>query len=165
MKIEPFIPINTLIKATKVSPTYVEQGDVLVTSDSLKEAIGGTTKIVKTFSPQELQTMGSSPLSIYDKENLIPFFIVMNLTTGTTPYDFGVGDYFQFNGSGGIFFESVYPLQTIQNDEFVVGYSRSEFKINTLGTPPFGLFLTTINGNDATQGDGVLTVYCYCLSL
>lgn len=40
MKIEPFIPINTLIKATKVSPTYVEQGDVLVTRDSLLQGLG-----------------------------------------------------------------------------------------------------------------------------
>ena len=40
MKIEPFIPINTLIKATKVSPTYVEQGDILVTRDSLLQGLG-----------------------------------------------------------------------------------------------------------------------------
>jgi hypothetical protein len=40
MKIEPFTPINTLIKAVKVSPTYVEQGDVLVTRDSLLQGLG-----------------------------------------------------------------------------------------------------------------------------
>lgn len=40
MKIDVFTPVNTLIKATKVSPTYVEQGDVLVTKDSLLQGLG-----------------------------------------------------------------------------------------------------------------------------
>ena len=126
----------------------------------------GITKIVTVIQPSDLVTMGSTPVSIYSKsDKLIPFYIVMNLTTGTTPYDFGAADFFQFNGSGGIFFESTYTLQTIQNDEFVVGYARSEFKILTAGSPPFGLELTTITGNDATQGDGILTIYTYCITI
>lgn len=40
MKIDVFTPVNTLIKATKVSPTYVEQGDILVTRDSLLQGLG-----------------------------------------------------------------------------------------------------------------------------
>lgn len=125
----------------------------------------GIVKLTNIFQPAELQTMGSSALSIYTKENLIPFFIVLNLTTGTTPYDFNGPDHITFFGSGGILFTSTYTLQTIQNDDYVVGYARSEFKINTLGIPAFDLTLSTINGNDATQGDGVLTVLTYCVRL
>ena len=40
MKIAPFTPVNTLIKGVKVSPTYVEQGEVLVTKDSLFQGLG-----------------------------------------------------------------------------------------------------------------------------
>jgi hypothetical protein len=126
----------------------------------------GITKIVTVIQPSDLIAMGSTPVSIYSKsDKLLPFYIVLNLTSGTVSYDFGVGDFFVFTGAGGLFFDSVYTLQTIQNDEFVVGYARSEFKILTAGIPPFDLNLTTITGNDATQGDGVLTVYTYCISI
>jgi len=39
MKIEQFVPFNHLLKAVRVSPTYVEQGEISVTMDSLKEAM------------------------------------------------------------------------------------------------------------------------------
>lgn len=48
MKIDVFTPVNTLIKATKVSPTYVEQGEVLVTKDSLFQGLGFESG---TFTP------------------------------------------------------------------------------------------------------------------
>lgn len=126
----------------------------------------GIVKLTNVFQPAELQTMGSNPLTIYSKKKLIPFYIVLNLTTGTIPYNFSGPDHITFFGLGGQFFDSTYTLQTIQNDEYVVGYARSEFKIGTLGTnPSFDLTLSTINGNDATQGDGVLTVLTYCVRL
>ena len=40
MRIEQFIPANHLIKAVRVSPTLVNQGDVVFTMDSLKESMG-----------------------------------------------------------------------------------------------------------------------------
>ena len=40
MRIEPFVPFNHLLKAVKVSHTYVEQGDVSVTMESLMSAMG-----------------------------------------------------------------------------------------------------------------------------
>jgi hypothetical protein len=128
---------------------------------------GGISRIVTVIQPSDLINMGSTPIPIYQKsDKLLPFYIVLNLTTGTVPYNFGVGDFFVFTGSGsGAFFDSFYTLQVIQNDEFVVGYARSEFKIQTAGIPPFDLNLTTITGNDATQGDGVLTVYTYCIKI
>jgi hypothetical protein len=127
---------------------------------------GGITKLVTVIQAADLITMGSAPVPIYLKSNnLLPFYIVMNLTTGTTSYDFSGPDHFVFNGAGGLFFESNYTLQTIQDDEFHVGYARPEFKILTAGSPPFDLNLTTITGNNATQGDGVLTVYTYCIKI
>lgn len=127
---------------------------------------GGITKLVKVIQPFDLITMGSTPVPIYLKsDNLLPFYIVLHLTTGTTPYDFNGPDHFIFSSAVGPFFTSTYPLQTIQDDEFHVGYARPEFKTNTAGSPPFDLFLTTINGQDATQGDGVLTVYTYCIKI
>lgn len=39
MRIEQFIPANHLLNAVRVSPTFVNQGDVVVTMDSLKEAM------------------------------------------------------------------------------------------------------------------------------
>jgi hypothetical protein len=124
------------------------------------------TKIVTVVQPLDLITMGSAPINIYSKSNnLLPFYIVMNLTTGSIPYDFGALDYFVFIGAGGDFFDSVYTLQTIQNDQFVVGYARLLFKTQSAGLPPFDLNLTTVTGNDATQGDGVLTIYTYCISI
>jgi hypothetical protein len=127
---------------------------------------GNITKFVNVIQPLNLITMGSSPIVIYDKSyNLLPFYIVMNLTTGTIPYNFGLGDFFIFRGAGGDFFDSTYTLQTIQNDQYVVGYARQGFKNFSAGNPPFDLNLTTITGNDATQGDGILTVYTYCIKL
>lgn len=40
MRIEQFIASNHLLNAVRVSPTFVNQGDVVVTMDSLKEAMG-----------------------------------------------------------------------------------------------------------------------------
>ena len=39
MRIEQFIASNHLLNAVRVSPTFVNQGDVVVTMDSLKEAM------------------------------------------------------------------------------------------------------------------------------
>jgi len=125
----------------------------------------GITKIVTVIQPSDLITMGSTPVPIYLKsDNLLPFYIVLHLTTGTTPYDFNNPDHFVFTSGVGLFFESTYVLQTIQNDEFVVGYAR-QFKTLSAGSPPFDLYLTTINGANATQGDGILTVYTYFISI
>ena len=126
----------------------------------------GITKIVTVIQPSDLITMGTVAVPIYQKsDNLLPFYIVLNLTRGSVLYDFGVGDFFVFTGAAGLFFDSTYTLQTIQDDEFHVGYARPEFKLLTAGVPPFDLNLTTITGNDATQGDGVLTVYTYCIKI
>lgn len=124
-------------------------------------------KVVSTFQPAQIITMGTSPLDVISKSDfLIPFYIVMKLTTGTTPYDFGAADHFAFFGNSGLFFDATgYTLQTIQNDEYHVGYARTGFKLNTIGVPPFNLTLSTVTGLDATQGDGDLTINTYCVKL
>lgn len=60
MKIEPFIPINTLIKATKVSPTYVEQGDILVTRDSLLQGLGLESGTFTPVISNEIDVVGAT---------------------------------------------------------------------------------------------------------
>lgn len=125
-------------------------------------------KVVSTFQPAQIITMGSSPLDVISRSDfLIPFYIVMKLTTGTTPYNFGAADHFAFYGNSGIFFDASpgYTLQTIQNDEYHVGYARTGFKLNTIGVQPFNLTLSTVTGLNATQGDGVLTINTYCVKL
>ncbi len=130
-------------------------------------------RIEKSFQPAQLQSIGSNPLSIFTKQRYLPLYIALRLTTGTTPYDFGIGDIFCFVSdlsNSAIFLSNSYPLQTIQNDETVIctPNEANAFKISKLGdivSMPYTLQLTTITGLDATQGDGILNVIFYGLPL
>lgn len=125
---------------------------------------GALVQIKKVFQPSELQTIGSAPLSIFDRGRFVPLYISMVLSTGTTPYDFGLGNDFVFvsDAGGPIFDSAAYPLETIQNDQTVIctPNAANDFKINRLGdiSSGYSLLLTTTTGVDATQGDGILSL-------
>lgn len=92
MKIAPFTPVNTLIKATKVSPTYVEQGDVLVTRDSLLQGLGfesGT--FTPTVSNETFNEVVTPLATYYSRVNDVvncTFFLNVALDTGQTQATF-----------------------------------------------------------------------------
>lgn len=83
MKIEPFIPFNTLIKAVKVSPTYVEQGEISVTGESLAQAIG-LIKVSGTISTAEINALGTTPYVFNTPSNFVPISFILTATSGTT---------------------------------------------------------------------------------
>jgi len=82
MKIEPFIPFNTLIKAVKVSPTYVEQGEISVTGESLAQAIG-LIKVSGTISTAEINSLGTTPYVFSTPDNFVPISFILTATSGT----------------------------------------------------------------------------------
>lgn len=124
-------------------------------------------RIIKSvFQPAELQTIGSAPLALLPKNN--NFFacqIWMNLTVGSVLYDFAVGAEFEIRGNNNIAvcFSNNYPLQAIQLDEYNMAYLNQAdgFKIGRFNLGNQDLILTTADGTDATQGDGVLTVWVF----
>lgn len=125
---------------------------------------GALVQIKKVFQPSELQTIGSAPLSVFDKQRFLPLYISMVLSSGTTLYDFGLGNDFVFisDAGGSVFFSNFYTLETIQNDETVICTPNvsNGFKISSLGdiSSGYSLLLTTTTGLDATQGNGVLSL-------
>lgn len=125
---------------------------------------GALVQIKKVYQPAELQTIGSAPLNVFDKGRFLPLYISLVLSSGTTPYNFGLGNDFVFvsDVGGQIFFSNFYPLETIQNDETVIctPNQANGFKISSLGdiSSTYSLQLTTTTGVDATQGDGILTL-------
>jgi hypothetical protein len=66
-----------------------------------------------------------------------------------------------------LFKSAAYPMQTIQGNGPNLCYATTAdgFKINTILSLPYNLFLTTNAGGDATQGDGDLYVTYYGLIL
>ena len=84
MKIEPFIPINTLIKATKVSPTYVEQGDVLVTRDSLLQGLGLESGSFTPVISNETDCSVTPLRGIYSRvDNVVTMSLYLSITLDT----------------------------------------------------------------------------------
>jgi len=87
MRIEQFIPANHLLNAVRVSPTFVNQGDVVVTSESLAQAIG-LIKVSGTISAAEINSLGTTPYVFSTPENFVPISFVVTAISGTLQPDF-----------------------------------------------------------------------------
>jgi len=128
-------------------------------------------KVIKSIvQPSDLITIGSNPVNLLPKtSDFLVTQIWLNLTAGTTPYDFGPGALFGFQGNGGNFVcnSAAYTLQVIQIDELNVSYLNNSdgFKIGSFAPGNQSLNLTTADGTDATQGDGVLTAWLFGFDL
>lgn len=83
MKIAPFTPVNTLVKAVKVSPTYVAQEEVNLTGQSLAETIG-IVKVSGTISTAEINALGTTPYVFSTPENFVPISFILTATSGLT---------------------------------------------------------------------------------
>ncbi len=152
MRIEQFIPANHLINAVRVSPTFVNQGDVVVTADSLIRGLNTTTVLRTTFTGLQVRTMGTSPLELNIPSNFVPVQTTVVLSNTTTPFDFGVGDEAVINC--GILFELQTEMQNIVDDQpFVSSYRVPNGQLR------YPYFLTTEGGGDATEGDSTVDVY------
>ncbi len=84
MKIEPFVPFNHLLKAVKVSPTYVEQGEVCVTMESLAESVG-IIKISGIISADQVNALGTTPYVFSTPEMFVPLAFSITVDSGTVP--------------------------------------------------------------------------------
>jgi hypothetical protein len=154
MRIEQFIPANHLLNAVRVSPTLVNQGDVVVTADSLIRGSSLGTAIRTTFTGLQVQTMGTSPLRLNVPSNFIPVQTTIVLSNTTTPFDFAVGDEAFINC--GIQFITGIELQNIaDNTPYVSRYQQEARPLN----PPYTL--STALGGDATEGDSTVDVYVF----
>ena len=120
-----------------------------------------------TIQPDELKTIGSAAVQLLPREGskFVAVQIWMNLTVGTVMYDFPAGAFFTIAGNGGnsVVLSSAYELQVIQTDELNVAYLNNSdgFKIDRFTKADQDLTLTTVTGDDATVGDGVLTVWIF----
>jgi hypothetical protein len=154
MRIEQFIPANHLLNAVRVSPTLVNQGDVVVTADSLIRGSSLGTAIRRTFTGLQVQTMGTSPLRLNIPSNFIPVQTTIVLSNTTTPFDFAAGD--EAFIDCGIQFITGIELQNIaDNTPYVSRYQQEARPLN----PPYTL--STTLGGDATEGDSTVDVYVF----
>ena len=157
MKIEPFVPFNTLIKAVKVSPTYVEQGEVSVTGESLAQGLSLGTVLRSTFTGLQVQGMGTKPLKLNAPANFIPVQAMILLSNTTIPFDFSGGSHIHITDSNTtIIFDGVQRMQALNdNIPFII---RQDNQAKEYVAP---LVMTTANGNDATEGDSTVDVYIF----
>lgn len=154
MRIEQFIPANHLLNAVRVSPTLVNQGDVVVTGDSLKQGLSLGTAIRTTFTGLQVQTMGTSPLELNVPSNFIPVQATIVLSNTTTPFDFAVGD--EVDIDCGVQFAGGIEMQNIvDNAPFVLTYGVNSQQLR------YPYVLTTEGGGDATEGDSTVDVYVF----
>ena len=129
-------------------------------------------KLTAFIPSSQLLTIGSNPVSCFGKDAIesYPLYMVINCTQGSALYDFGVLDYFQFQSDVSnypLFKSATYTMQTIQGKGPNLCYATSAdgFKISTIDSLPYDLYLTTNTGGDATQGDGDLYITYYGLKL
>lgn len=119
-----------------------------------------------TIQPDELKTIGSAGVQLLQRgSKFVAVQIWMNLTVGTVLYDFPAGAFFTITGNEGnsVVLSAAYELQIIQTDELnVASLNNSDgFKIGRFTKGDQSLTLTTVTGEDATVGDGVLTVWIF----
>lgn len=127
-------------------------------------------KLTAFIPASQVLTIGTNPVYCFGKDAIesYPLFMVINCTLGTTLYNFAALDYFQFQSDVSnypLFKSAAYTMQTIQGKgpNFCYATSGDGFKINTLNSLPYDLYLTTNAGGDATQGDGDLYLTYYGL--
>lgn len=156
MKIAPFTPINTLLKAVKVSPTYVVQEEVLITADSFlsSSSIGNAYKF--TFNAAQIRSMGTSPLVLDINASFIPVQASVIVYNDLTPFDFGAGDDFIIKLGTTTIFDSNTELQNLSsNRPFNIRLTPSTYNIEIPAV------FTTKNAGDATDGDGNVDLYLF----
>lgn len=84
MKIEPFNSVNTLIKAVKVSSTYVEQGEVCVTGESLAQGLGLESGEFTPVISDKANCDVFALRGIYSRvNNVVTMSIYLNITVDT----------------------------------------------------------------------------------
>lgn len=119
-----------------------------------------------TIQPDELRQIGSTGVQLLQRgSKFVAVQIWMNLTVGTVLYDFPAGAFFTIVGNGGnsVVLSAAYELQVIQTDELnVASLNNSDgFKVGRFIKADQDLTLTTVTGDDATVGDGVLTIWIF----
>jgi hypothetical protein len=87
MKIAPFSPANTLVKARKVNATYGGQEEVYLTGQSLAETIG-IVKVSGTISTAEINALGTTPYVFNTPSNFVPISFILTATSGLTQPSF-----------------------------------------------------------------------------
>jgi hypothetical protein len=118
--------------------------------------------------PPDIQICGSNPFTVITNINSYPLYMAIELSIGFVLYDFGATGNFTFNGSitgNPIFPSAGYNFQIIQGFGICINYPNGAegFKKERVKSLPFDLILTTQDGTDATQGDGILNITYYGL--
>jgi hypothetical protein len=118
--------------------------------------------------PPDIYGCGTNPLTVVKDINSYPLYMAIELSAGTIAYDFGSGAIFTFQNSvtgNEIFPAAGYTLQVIQGFGICINIpiGIQGFKRNGVFSLPYSLNLTTQDGTDATQGDGILTITYYGL--
>ena len=127
-------------------------------------------KLTAFIPASQVLTIGTNPVFCFGQNAIIsyPLYMVINCTQGSTLYDFAALDYFQFISDVSnypLFKSATYTMQTIQGKGPNLCYATSAdgFKISSILSLPYDLYLTTNAGGDATQGDGDLYLTYYGL--
>lgn len=155
MKIAPFSPANTLVKARKVNATYGGQEEVYLTADALIQGLNTGTVLKTTFTGLQVQTMGSSPLALNTPNGFIPVQISIVISNTTIPFDFSQSDSI-FITDGQVLFDGSTVLQNLTDN--IPHLIRQE----SLGRPYTApLLMTTKDSGDATEGDSTVDVYVF----
>jgi hypothetical protein len=120
------------------------------------------------IQPFDILVCGSFPVAVIKDLNSYPLYMAIELSAGTVNYDFNVGAIFTFQNSvsgNDIFPAAGYPFQVIQGFQICINIPLGiqGFKRGGVTSLPYDLILTTQNGTDATQGDGILNITYYGL--
>jgi hypothetical protein len=158
MRIEQFIPANHLLNAVRVSPTFVNQGDVVVTSESLAQAIG-LIKVSGTISAAEINALGTTPYVFSTPENFVPISFILTAISGTLQPEFpsllrvetvnANRPVFLGTNPANINFYSFFGLPTIP-----AGTPTHTGTVN-IELLPNNFMLVPVDGDDPTAGDYV----------
>ena len=155
MRIEQFIPANHLLNAVRVSPTLVNQGDVVVTGDSLKQGLSLGTALRTTFTGLQVQTIGTSPLALNTPNGFIPVQVSIVISNTTTPFDFDTNDAIIIT-DGTVLFDGATALQNLTDN---IPHLIRQDSLGRSYTAP--LTMTSKNSGDATEGDSTVDVYVF----
>jgi hypothetical protein len=161
MKIEPFVPFNHLLKAVKVSPTYVEQGDVSVTMDSLKEAMN-VPNIIKyriEIPSADAEVLSSTP---YLLEGLSGSFAIISglayLSIDASDSLTGIGS-ISINDGANIYFKS----SSVSNlDPGKIAFISSAAAYTNIPQKAGDLYVATNTDSSTTPG-GPLVIILYLI--
>ena len=163
MRIEQFIPANHLLNAVRVSPTFVNQGDVVVTMDSLKEAMS-VPSIVKyriDIPSADAETLTTTP---YLLEGLAGSFAIISgvayLSIDASDSLTGIGAISITDGSNIYFKSSSVTTLDPGNIAFI-----SSTAANTNIPRKANEFYVITNTDSSTTPGAPLTIVLYLIDL